>query len=73
MLLKRQYVTHIIRVIDDLVIQQMSNMHANSLHARCWSQIRKVGDFWDRLDSDHISTEGDSLYKTLSLFDMLSS
>ena len=43
----------------------------NFLYALCWSQVRKVG-FWDRLDLDHISTEGDSLYKTLNKFDMLS-
>ena len=28
--------------------------------------------FWDRLDLDHILTEGDSLYKTLNTFGMLS-
>ena len=43
----------------------------NSLYALCWSQIRKV-DFWDRLDLDHILTEGDRLYKTLNIFDMFS-
>ena len=29
-------------------------------------------DFWDRLDLDHILTEGDSLFKNLNTFDMLS-
>ena len=43
----------------------------NSLYALCWSQIRKK-DFWDRLDLDHILTEGDRLHKTLNTFEMLS-
>ena len=43
----------------------------SSLYALSWSQIRKV-DFLDGLDLDHISTEGDSFYKTLNTYDMLS-
>ena len=43
----------------------------SSLYALSWSQIRKV-DFLDGLDLDHISTEGDSFYKTLNTDDMLS-
>ena len=48
-----------------------AGVQCSSLYALCWSQIKKVG-FWDRLDLDHVLTEGDSLYKTLNTFDILS-
>ena len=66
-LLKRQYVSHIIKVIDDLLIKQMSNLNV----ILCIHHAGHKSEKWvSRID--HILTEVDSLYKTLNTFDMLS-
>ena len=58
-LLKRQYVSHIIRVIDDLLIKQMSNLNV----ILCIHHAGHKSEKWvSRID--HILTEVDSLYKT---------
>ena len=45
----------------DRLFGDTAGVHAyKSLYVLCWSQIRKMG-FWDRLDLEHILTEGDSL------------
>ena len=43
----------------------------NSLYALSWIQIRQIFH-WSKSDLDHISNEGDCLYKSLGTFYMLS-
>ena len=62
---------HIIRVIDDSVIQQVSNLYVIIRIHYAGHKSAKLG-FRDRLDLDHILTEGDSLLKTVNTSDMLS-
>lgn len=68
MLLQKQYVAHIIGVIDDSMIQQAFNVHVIHLF------IHYVGHKSEKwvcgIDLDHIFTKG--LFKNLSIFDMLS-
>ena len=42
----------------------------NSLFALCWLQVKTVSR-WDKNDLSHVLTEGDLLYKSLNVVDML--
>ena len=42
----------------------------NSLFALCWSQVKTVSR-WNKSDLNHVLTEGDLLYKSLNVVDML--
>ena len=42
----------------------------NSLFALCWSQVETVSR-WNKSDLNHVLTEGDLLYKSLNVVDML--
>ena len=42
----------------------------NSLFALCWSQVQTVSR-WNKTDLNHVLTEGDLLFKSLNIVDML--
>ena len=42
----------------------------NSLFALCWSQVKTVSR-WNKSDLNHVLTEGDLLFKSLNVVDML--
>ena len=44
---------------------------SNALYALCWTQIEQIF-YWVRRDLDHLLVEGDNLYKSLHMSDMLS-
>ena len=48
----------------------MCSALANSLFAICWSQVKTVSR-WNKSDLNHVLTEGDLLYKSLNVVDML--
>ena len=69
MLLKRQYVAHVIRAIDNSIIQQVSSVDV----ILCMQYAGHKSKKWvSGRDLDHILNEGDNLYKPLNTFDMLS-